>query len=202
MAMALVESVNRLLASGNYQPLLSVIKGFRNGAVYGAKVRFPHSLVMTLLFKRGSIKDMSKGILEATYTHSRNLALFVFAYKALTNLMAVAQSKPEQFHSFLAAFGAGYFIFGKYNKVNEQINLYLLSRILYGLAKLAVKKGYIPKPSGDTFPWFAAIVWGIVLWMFEYESDTLQPSLKSSMTYLYHDSNKWQNLKNFLVYNK
>lgn len=83
-----------------------------------------------------------------------------------------------------------------------QINLYLLSRILYGLAKLAVKRGYVPAPKGEVFPWFAAIVWGIVLWLFEYEQDTLQPSLKSSMTYLYHDSNRWNNFKNFLIYNK
>jgi peroxisomal membrane protein 4 len=34
--------------------LLSVIKGFRNGAVYGAKVRFPHALVMTFLFRDGT----------------------------------------------------------------------------------------------------------------------------------------------------
>lgn len=65
-----------------------------------------------------------------------------------------------------------------------------------------VKRGYIPQPQGDTFPWFAALVWGIVLWQFEYESDTLQPSLKSSMTYLYHDSNYWTSLRNFLLYNK
>lgn len=83
-----------------------------------------------------------------------------------------------------------------------QINLYLLSRILYGLAKLSVKRGYVPAPKGEVFPWFAAIVWGIVLWLFEYEQDTLQPSLKSSMTYLYHDSNRWNNFKNFLIYNK
>ena len=83
-----------------------------------------------------------------------------------------------------------------------QINLYLLSRILYGLAKLAVKRGYIPTPKRPVFPWFAAIVWGIVLWLFEYERNTLQPSLRSSMTYLYHDSNKWDSFKNFLIYNK
>jgi len=86
--------------------------------------------------------------------------------------------------------------------VEFQINLYLLSRIIYGLAKLAVKRGYISTPKGDTFPWFAALVWGIVLWQFEYEMDTLQPSLRSSMTYLYHDSNKWTSLKNFLWHNK
>ena len=83
-----------------------------------------------------------------------------------------------------------------------QINLYLLSRILYALVKLMVKRGYTPQPDGPVFPWFAAVVWGIVLWLFEYEGDTLQPSLKSSMTYLYHDSNAWNTLRNFLWHNK
>ena len=196
------DAVNRLLLSGKYHTILSIVKGFRNGAVYGAKVRLPHSLVMTLLFKRGSLKEMSKGILEATFTHSKNLALFVFLYKSLTSLMSWLQSEKIELHSFVAAFVGGYIVFGRYNKVNEQINLYLLSRIIYGLAKLGVKKGYIPKPEHDTFPWFAAGVWGIVLWMFEHHTDTLQPSLKSSMTYLYNDSNKWNSFKNYLVYNK
>lgn len=30
---------------------LSVIKGFRNGLVYGAKIRLPHAAVMTFLFR-------------------------------------------------------------------------------------------------------------------------------------------------------
>lgn len=83
-----------------------------------------------------------------------------------------------------------------------QINLYLLSRILYALAKLAVDKGYVAKPVKEPFPWFAATVWGIVLWLFEHHKNTLQPSLKSSMTYLYTDSNKFNNLRNFIIYNK
>jgi len=83
-----------------------------------------------------------------------------------------------------------------------QINLYLLSRILYGLAKLAVDKGYIIKPSGDVFPWFAALVWGTVLWLFEHHRAVLQTSLRSSMTYLYHDSNVWHSLRDFLLYNR
>ncbi|KAK3597609.1 hypothetical protein CHS0354_030155 [Potamilus streckersoni] len=199
---AVVERMNRLLASGNYRPLLAVIKGFRNGAVYGAKVRFPHALVMAFLFKSGSLYDKFKTIFEATFTHSKNLAMFVFIYKSLTSLMEQIQSKKEQYHPFVAAFLGGYLIFGKYNKVNEQINLYVFSRVLYGLAKMAVNRGYIPKPKGDAFPWFAAFIWGIVLWQFEYEKPTLQDSLQSSMTYLYHDSDKWNSLKNFLIYNK
>ncbi|KAH3888281.1 peroxisomal membrane protein 4-like [Dreissena polymorpha] len=195
-------SIERILGSEQYRPLLAIIKGLRNGAVYGTKVRFPHALVMTLLFKDGSTQDKVWSILEATFTHSKNLALFVLLYKSLTSLMEHVQSEKSQLHSFVAAFIGGYIVFGKYNKVNEQINLYLLSRIIYGLAKLAVKRGYIPKPAGDPFPWFAAFVWGIVLWQFEYEKDTLQPSLQSSMTYLYHDSNVWTNLKNFIWHNR
>jgi peroxisomal membrane protein 4 len=42
-----------LLKNPAYHDLLSIIKGFRNGAVYGAKIRFPHALVMTFLFRDG-----------------------------------------------------------------------------------------------------------------------------------------------------
>ena len=84
---------------------------------------------------------------------------------------------------------------------SPQINLYLLSRITAGLARVAVKRGYLPAPSFDVFPWFAALMWGIVLCLFEYEKDTLQPSLQSSMTYLYHDSSVWHNVWDLLVYN-
>jgi len=83
-----------------------------------------------------------------------------------------------------------------------QINLYLLSRIIYGLLKLGVEKGYIPRPRGNPFPWFAAFVWGVVLWLFEHHRDTLQTSLQSSMTYLYHDSSRWTCLRDFLLYNR
>jgi len=83
-----------------------------------------------------------------------------------------------------------------------QINLYLLSRILYSLVKLGADSGYIPKPPGDPFPWFAAVVWGVVLWLFEHHQPTLQKSLQSSMTYLYRDSNHWTGLRDFVLYNR
>lgn len=68
-----------------------------------------------------SIMEMAKGILEATFTHSKNLACFVFVYKTLTNLMAWFETHEKQYQSFIAAFIGGYFVFGKYNKVNEQV---------------------------------------------------------------------------------
>jgi len=88
-----------------------------------------------------------------------------------------------------------------------QINMYLLSRILFGLCRLGSEKGYLPssdpKKGGRVwFPLFGATVWGVVLWLFEYHRNTLQPSLQSSMTYLYDDSSVWHSLTDFLLYNK
>ncbi|KAG7253156.1 hypothetical protein CRUP_003099, partial [Coryphaenoides rupestris] len=169
---------------------------------YGAKIRAPHALVMTFLFRSGSLKDKLKAIARATYTHSRNLACFVFTYKGLKVLQEKLQGKSLQSHSFLAACIGGWLVFGENNNINSQINMYLLSRILFALARLAVEKGYIPQPKKDPFPLFATLVWGTVLWLFETYPHTLQPSLQSSMTYLYHDSNVWHNISDFLLYNK
>ncbi len=104
----------------------------------------------------------------------------------------------------------GYFSLARFKGSRSilQINLYLLSRILYALVQLCAERGYLPRPQSPdpgqpaAFPWFAAVVWGVVLWLFEYHKPHLQPSLQSSMTYLYHDSNKFNNVRNFVIYNK
>lgn len=199
---ALLLAVNALLRKRRYHAALAVLKGFRNGAVYGAKIRAPHSLVMTFLFRSGSLREKLQAILQATYTHSSNLACFVFTYKGLRALQSHAQGETYQVHSFLAAFLGGFLIFRQNNAVNSQISMYLLSRVLFALCRLGVEKGYIPKPKWDPFPWFSALVWGLVLWLFEYHRPTLQPSLQSSMTYLYEDSNVWHDISDFLIYNK
>jgi len=64
-----------------------------------------------------------EAVLSATYTHSRNLAAFVLTYKAVMLLLReVDGSKLRQHHAFIAAFIGGFIIFGRYNKVNEQVS--------------------------------------------------------------------------------
>ena len=66
----------------------SIIRGFRNGAVYGVKIRLPHALVMTLLFSNDrSIEGMSSVIFQKTKNHSLNLGKFVLLYKFLIVLI-------------------------------------------------------------------------------------------------------------------
>ncbi|NXS04357.1 PXMP4 protein, partial [Oxylabes madagascariensis] len=112
---------NALLQQRRYHAALAVIKGFRNGAVYGAKIRAPHALVMTFLFKSGSLREKLKSIAQATYAHSRNLAYFVFTYKGLLAAQSRLQGKKIPFHSFLAACIGGWLVFGDNNPINSQV---------------------------------------------------------------------------------
>jgi len=82
-----------------------------------------------------------------------------------------------------------------------QINLYIMSRVILGLVNTALKKNLIPRPNFAVFPLFAGLVWGLVLCLFENHKDSLQMSLQSSMTYIFHDSFVWSNLLDFVVYN-
>ncbi|XP_026925676.1 peroxisomal membrane protein 4 isoform X2 [Acinonyx jubatus] len=143
---ALLLAVNALLRKRRYHAALAMLKGFRNGAVYGVKIRAPHALVMTFLFRSGSLQEKLRAILQATYTHSWNLACFVFAYKGLCALQSHVQGETYQVHSFLAAFVGALLVFRDNNNINSQINMYLLSRLLFALCRLGVEKGYIPEP--------------------------------------------------------
>ena len=72
---------------------------------------------------------------------------------------------------------------------------------MIGLAKMTAEKQEYKAPP-QTYPIFAAVVWGIVMWLFRYERATLQSSLQASMEYLYIDSNNWNSLRNLLWHNK
>ncbi|CEF71498.1 Peroxisomal membrane protein 4 [Strongyloides ratti] len=181
----------------SYNSILTVIKGFRNGIVYGVKIRAPHAFVMTFLFQNGTFYQKIKRIFDLTKKHSFNLAKFVLIYKSTLILLKKIFGENINWQSFVAAFLGGYYVFGENNNINMQINLYLLSRIILGLSKLFVKKNIIQEPQSQIFPWFGAFIWGIVLWLFEVHPELLQKSLLSSMKYLYHDSNKWKNFNTF-----
>ena len=44
---------DNFIMNTTYHDYLAILKGARNGFVYGVKVRFPHALVMSILFGRG-----------------------------------------------------------------------------------------------------------------------------------------------------
>jgi peroxisomal membrane protein 4 len=47
-------AINTFLLNPKNHDILALIKGVRNGIVYGSKVRFPHALVMIFMFRSGT----------------------------------------------------------------------------------------------------------------------------------------------------
>lgn len=214
-------AIERIILDPAHHDLLAIIKGARNGAVYGAKVRFPHALVMVFLFRSGTFREKVDLVFRATRTHARNLAKFATIYKlvcyALKNY-GPTPGKEGPYDNLLAGLMGGYFVFGrrsrsgKISSVNQQIVIYVFARVVLALARLAVKPGQgLPGVSREgasalitrhAWPVFAAVSWGMVMHLFRHHPDDLQPSLRSSMSYIYNQSNDWDGLRNFIWHNK
>ncbi|KAI1172522.1 peroxisomal membrane protein 24 [Nemania sp. FL0916] len=215
-------AIERIVLNPAHHDMLAILKGARNGAVYGAKVRFPHALVMVFLFRSGSVREKCGLVLRATRTHARNLAKFATIYKFLCYALkhyGPTPGKEGPYDTFLAGLVGSYFVFGQRSRrsgkipsVNQQIVVYVFARVVLALAKLAVKPGHgLPVVSRDgvsaalsyhAWPVFASLSWAFVMHLFRHHPDALQPSLRSSMNYIYLQSNDWDGLRNFLWHNK
>ncbi|KAJ4164235.1 hypothetical protein LMH87_005918 [Akanthomyces muscarius] len=215
--------LEQIVVDPRYHDLLSLVKTARNGAVYGAKVRFPHALVMVFLFRSGTIQQKCQLVFRATKKHASNLARFATIYKLAMLALKYYGPTPGKegpYDSFFAGLLGGYMVFGqrsprtgKISSVSQQIVIYIFARVCLGLAKVAVKPGATPLPwvsdeplraaiTYYAWPAFAGLSWGAVMLLFKYHPDELQSSLRSSMTYIYKDCNSWDSLRTLVWHNK
>lgn len=224
-------SLEKLILDPRFHDVLVPIKAIRNGAVYGTKVRFPHALVMIFLFRSGTLREKLRLIAKATRQHATNLAKFAFLYKtSMLLLKKLNGGKEESLHTFLAGLFGGYWTFGHgragASSVNQQIVIYVFARVVLALAKFCIQppgdnaliggeyggrggRGLLGLTSDQmetlrkhSWPVFASLSWASVMWLFRWHPDTLQPSLRSSMTYIYSNAEKWDGTRNFLIHNK
>jgi peroxisomal membrane protein 4 len=111
------ETVESIILNPDLAPLLAIVKAARNGAVYGAKVRFPHALVMVFIFRSGTFKEKLRLVYKATKQHARNLAFFATVYKSsMLILRLLNPSRPGKegpYDTFFAGALGGYVVFGR-----------------------------------------------------------------------------------------
>ncbi|KAF2157484.1 peroxisomal membrane protein 4 [Myriangium duriaei CBS 260.36] len=222
-------ATERIVLDPRYHAPLTLVKAVRNGLVYGTKIRFPHALVMVFLFRSGTFREKCLQILRATRQHAQNLATFALIYKSICLLLRQAHphGKERSGDSFVAGLVGGYYVFGtSQSSVNQQIVIYIFARVILGLAKLSIQPpsdnvligsryggrggmGVIKLSSetrdmlrNKTWPVFASLSWASVMWLFRWYPDTLQASMRSSMTYIYDNADRWDSLRNFLWHNR
>lgn len=108
--------------------------------------------------------------------------------------------------SVIAGLFGGYIVFGESNSINQQIVLYVFSRIVMGFVKVSVNSTQDRGPNRKqnliisrlenlSWPLFASACWASVMYLHEWHPTSLQPSLASSMYYLYDESAKWNSIR-------
>jgi peroxisomal membrane protein 4 len=136
-----------------------VVQGIRNGLFYGMKIRGPHATLMTFIFRwNDPLNSKLWNIVNLACTHARNLGSFALVYKVLQLVLKQVLGS----HAALISGGiGGYLIWGTKNSVNEQVNMYLFSRVLATGAYTLASKGILPTklPLMSPFQWFGTLVW-------------------------------------------
>ncbi|EGN94549.1 hypothetical protein SERLA73DRAFT_188508 [Serpula lacrymans var. lacrymans S7.3] len=207
-----MSSIESIILDPTFHDFLAVLKGARNGFVYGVKVRFPHALIMAILFGRGDWRSRLHVIYKATKQHAVNLAKFVSLYKIFLLIQKrINGGKERSADTFIAGLLGGYFVFGDRTAVNEQIVLYVVSRVVASFIPRAdapysksPSSGGVTRPvppDSRYFTVFAALSWGAVMWLFKHRGETIQPGMFNSMTYLYRDSEVWKDLRTLFWHN-
>jgi len=111
--------LNSFLNNPSYHATLSTLKGLRQGIVYGAKVRFAHSLVQAFLFRHDPWSQRIRFIIRMTFLHAKSLGVFVFFYKTLRTIVASVFGLSKPWRAFICAFIVGYIVFNEHNSVND-----------------------------------------------------------------------------------
>lgn len=174
----------------------------------------PISAALTKYIPR--IRQKISLVLKATRQHALNLATFAFLYKSTClTLRSLQGGKERTADSFLAGALGGWYVFGRRkSSVNQQIVIYVAARVALAAATLAFRarsdntllgSQYGGRGGRDllnlsdktrqtirraAWPTFAGLSWAAVMWLFKHHPDVLQPSLKSSMVYMYVSGNQ------------
>ena len=90
-------------------------------------------------------------------------------------------------------------VFGTETSVNSQINMYVMSRVIFGFARKFGASQFKSGVPSWSYTLYASIVWACVMMLFEFDATTLQDSLVKSMEYLYHNSDRFPSTAGDLV---
>ncbi|ODV97727.1 hypothetical protein PACTADRAFT_73423 [Pachysolen tannophilus NRRL Y-2460] len=198
--------------------LYRAFQSSKNGLIYGSRLRFAHSLVVSLMFKPNApLSKRIRTIIRSTKKHAELLFCFAGVYKLLllflNNYVSrgnVKILKQKGLKELISGAIGGFLIYSGVSThfdgaIAQQITLYCGARVMLALGKLVAKKlgqrnlnGSIQQKQTqlkiENYSWivYSTLTWGIVMYLFETNADLLQYSLRNSMEYIYQNDNSSQ----------
>ncbi|KAG5502019.1 hypothetical protein JKF63_04296 [Porcisia hertigi] len=198
---AVLEHINRMIASGNFDVFFTALKGFRNGVVYGARVRAPHALVLNLVWSKSPYSSMPAKILKVTRMHAFGLGYSAVTFAIVRGLLRRLQGATHMWHNALAGFMVGSIFWGDpSNGVHIQMMMYMLARIICAVYHLLVSKYGLSVPP-VAYRLYMGCLWSLAIMFLMYSPDKLQSSMMQSLEYIFKDSGRFSSWYDLLVVN-
>lgn len=198
---AVLDRINTMIASGDFDILFHALKGFRNGVVYGTRVRAPHALVLNLVWSKSPYSSMPAKIFKVTKTHALGLGYSAALYAVVRGVLRWMQGTTHMWHNALAGFLIGACFWGDANNgVHIQMMMYILARLICGLFHLITNKLAVPVPS-YAYRVYMGGLWSLVILFLVYSPDKLQSSMTQSLQYIFQESNKFSSWYDVFVVN-
>lgn len=168
-------------------------KGVVHGMRFGMKTRIPHTAVNQFFinYDQGSYTSKLNLVFEKTKEHCLLLAKWITLYKILLVVFRTSEKrKSSQWHQIVSGLIGGWYIWGNWTPIIQQINLYVFGRVLNGLYELALQKELFKRiPNGNGYRLFSSLIWASVMWLFVHHRAQLSKSLTNAMDFLYVKSN-------------
>ncbi|KPI88901.1 putative peroxisomal membrane protein 4 [Leptomonas seymouri] len=198
---AVLNRINKAIASGDFDVFFHALKGFRNGVVYGTRVRAPHALVLNLVWSKSSYSSMPAKIFKVTKTHALGLGYSAALFAVVRGVLRYAQGTTRVWHNALAGFLIGACFWGDANNgVHLQMMMYILARIVCALYHLITAKLNLAVPS-YAYRVYMGGLWSLVILFLTYSPDKLQSSMKQSLQYIFEESSKFSSWYDVFVEN-
>uniref|UniRef100_A0A7S3CVW3 Uncharacterized protein n=1 Tax=Strombidium rassoulzadegani TaxID=1082188 RepID=A0A7S3CVW3_9SPIT len=143
-----------------------------------------------MFYGSGPIAQRLRVALKTSLSHGKILSIFVFFYKSVQCLLANVSQKARAVHSLVAGMVGAFFLlyFDTDRNINYQICYYLVARVGEGLTNLLIKKGLLP----DTEYMVRTLIFfqSVCMLFMVLDKTVLNKSMASTMTFLYHTSDK------------
>lgn len=160
------------------------LRGFRNGLLFGTRIRLVDGFVKALLYHKGSVASAVKQVVDITFEHGSSLGTQVCLHKLVLLLLFKIKKQEEPWHWAIGGVASGALVWGRSTRFNEMLNLYLFSRVLVAWAKTIEVPSLVQR---HAFRVWSTFIWAAVMYQFRVQQP-LQITLVRSMQYLHDDS--------------